>query len=199
MTTSILEITSSARGAASKSTLLAGELVARLRQRSPTARLVTRDVAATAVPTLDAAALAALGTPAAQRSEAQAALVAQLDALIAEVQAADTLVLGVPMYNFFIPSQLKAWFDAIARAGVTFRYRPHGAEGLLTEKKVYVVLGRGGIHRGLSSDLQTPFLQTMLGFLGMTDVEFVFAEGLDMGPEAQRAGLESARTAIAAL
>jgi FMN-dependent NADH-azoreductase len=105
----------------------------------------------------------------------------------------------VPMYNFSIPAQLKAYFDAVTRAGVTFRYGPNGAEGLLRGKKVYVVVGRGGQHRGRPSDLQTPFLQTMLGFLGMTDVEFVIAEGLDMGPAAQARGLAEARATIAAL
>ncbi|MET0339631.1 MAG: NAD(P)H-dependent oxidoreductase [Polyangiales bacterium] len=195
----LLEITSSARGSASRSTQLAGEVVARLTERFPDARIVTRDVAATPVPVLDAAALAALGTPAEARTAAQREVVATHDALIAELQEADVVVLGVPMYNFFVPTQLKAWFDAVARAGVTFRYGPNGAEGLLRGKKVYVVLGRGGVHRGQPSDLQTPFLQTILGFLGMTDVEFVFAEGLDMGPEAQAHGLAEARAAIAAL
>jgi FMN-dependent NADH-azoreductase len=195
----ILEITSSARGTASKSTQLAHEIVARLRARHPSARVIRRDVAATPVPVLDGEALAALGTPADARSPAQRALVATLDALIAELAEADAVVFGVPMYNFFIPTQLKAYFDAVTRAGVTFRYGAHGAEGLLADKKAYVVFGRGGVHRGLPSDLQTPFLQTMLGFLGITDIEFVFAEGLDMGPDAQAAGLASAREAIAAL
>lgn len=195
----ILEITSSARGSASRSTQLAGEVVAHLKARFPDARVVTRDVAATPVPTLDAAALAALGTAPEARTPAQQAVVDTYDALIAELAGADVVVLGVPMYNFSVPTQLKSWFDAVARAGVTFRYGPNGVEGLLPEKKVYAVLGRGGVHRGRVSDHQTPFLQTMLGFLGMTDVEFVFAEGLDMGPEAQASGMAEARAAIAAL
>jgi len=195
----ILQISSSPRGAASKSSLLAREVVERLHARHPDARVVTRDVAADPIHPLDADALTALGTPAAERTPAQQAVVAEYDALIAELQAADAVVFGVPMYNFAIPTQLKTYFDAVARAGVTFRYGPQGPEGLLRGKKVYVVLGRGGIYRGTPADLQTPYLQTMLGFLGLTDVEYVFAEGLDMGPESQRAGIESARHAIAAL
>ena len=103
------------------------------------------------------------------------------DALIAEVQAADVVVLGVPMYNFGVPAQLKNWIDAIARAGVTFRYTANGPEGLLKGKKVYVALTRGGKYRDTPADTQVPYLKTVLGFLGMTDVQFVYAEGLAMG------------------
>lgn len=196
---SILLITSSLRGPAARSTLLARELVERLAARQPGVELVTRDVVSDPIHPLDAQALAALGKPAAERSAAERALVADYDALIAELWAADAVVLGVPMYNFAIPSQLKTYFDAVARSGVTFRYGPDGAEGLLTGKKVYVVFGRGGIYRGTPADLQTPYLQTMLHFLGLHDVEYVFAEGLDMGPQALRAGLASARQTIATL
>lgn len=197
--TTILQITSSLRGSASKSTVLANEVVARLTAQHPGARVVTRDVAANPVAPLDTAALTALSTPAEQRTSAQAELVASYDALIAELLAADALVLAVPMYNFGVPVQLKAYFDAIARAGVTFRYTAEGPEGLVKGKQVYVVLGRGGLHRGRPSDTQTPYLQAFLGFLGMTELQLVYAEGLDMGPDAQRAGLESARQTIATL
>ncbi|MDB5962069.1 MAG: FMN-dependent NADH-azoreductase, partial [Massilia sp.] len=118
------------------------------------------------------------------RSAEQNARIALDDALIAQVQAADVLVIGAPMYNFGITTQLKAWFDAIARAGVTFRYTATGPEGLLTGKKVYVNLSRGGVHRNGASDSQVPYLKTFLGFLGMTDVTFVYSEGMGMGPEA---------------
>lgn len=108
--------------------------------------------------------------------------------LIAEVQAAEVIVLGVPMYNFGVPAQLKNWIDAISRNGVTFRYTENGPEGLLKGKKVYVALARGGRYRGTEADSQVPYLRTVLGFLGMTDMHFIYAEGLNMGPEAAKKG-----------
>jgi FMN-dependent NADH-azoreductase len=195
--TNILQLNASVKGAAGKSTVLGDELVGRLLQQHAGARLTVRDLVAQPVPVLDHVALSALSTAASDRSAEQQAVVAAHDALIAELQSADIVVLGVPMYNFTIPIQLKAYFDAIARSGVTFRYTATGPEGLLRGKQVYVVLTRGGVHRGTASDSQTPFLATMLGFLGMTDVEYIYAEGLDMGPAAQAAGLAAARQAIA--
>lgn len=118
--------------------------------------------------------------------------------LIAEVQAANVLVLGVPMYNFGISSQLKNWIDAVARNGVTFRYTEKGPEGLLTGKRAFVGLARGGCYRGTDTDSQVPYLKTVLGFLGITDVHFVYAEGLNMGEEAVRKGFAQAEADIAA-
>jgi FMN-dependent NADH-azoreductase len=197
----ILQVNSSARswnnGQGSQSTRLAGELVAELRAADPSATLTVRDLAATPHPALDEATLGALFTPADQRTPGQAARVALDEALIAELQAADILVLGVPMINFGVTSQLKNWFDAVAKARVTFAYTEKGPVGLLTGKKVYAVLTRGGIHRDQPSDSQVPYLRTMLGFLGMTDVEFIYAEGFAMGPDAEARALESARGEIA--
>jgi len=147
-------------------------------------------------PILDEAALGALFTPAAQRTGEQAARVALDDALIAEIAAADVVVLGVPMYNFGVPAQLKNWIDAISRAGVTFRYTANGPEGLLTGKKVYVALTRGGKYRNTPADSQVPYLATVLGFLGMKDVHFVYAEGLAMGADAEREALATAYAEI---
>ena len=180
----ILQINSSARSSGSESTRMADSIVAKLQANHPDATLIRRDLAANPHPVLDEAALQALFTPADQRSAEQTARVALDDALIAQVQAADTVVIGSPMYNFGITVQLKAWFDAIARAGVTFRYTATGPEGLLTGKKVFVTLSRGGMHRDGASDSQVPHLKTFLGFLGMTDVTFVYSEGHGMGPEA---------------
>ncbi len=180
----ILQINSSARSAGSQSARLADTIVERLKAAQPDAELTVRDLASNPHPALDEAALGALFTPAEQRTAAQNARVAQDDALIAEVQAADVLVLGVPMYNFGVPVQLKSWIDAIARAGVTFRYTATGPEGLLKDKKVFVTLSRGGIHRNGASDSQVPHLTTFLGFLGLTDVTLVYSEGHGMGPEA---------------
>ncbi len=124
--------------------------------------------------------------------------VAKSDELVAELQAADIVVIAAPLYNFGISSQLKTYFDWIARAGVTFRYTANGPEGLVTGKKVFVVSARGGKYLGTPNDTQTPYLKTFLGFLGMTDVSFIHAEGLNMGPEAETAALAAAREAIAA-
>jgi FMN-dependent NADH-azoreductase len=192
----ILQINSSARGASSHSTGLANAIVERLRAAQPQATLTVRDLAQTPHPALDEAALQALFTPAEQRTPEHAARVALDDALIAELQAADVVVLGVPMYNFGVPAQLKNWIDAISRAQVTFRYSEKGPEGLLKGKKVYVALTRGGQYRNTPSDTQVPYLKTILSFLGMTDVQFVYAEGLGMGPEAEQNALASARSQI---
>jgi FMN-dependent NADH-azoreductase len=164
----------------------------RLRAAHPGATLTVRDLAVTPHPVLDEAALGALFTPANQRTPEQAARVALDDALIAEIQAHDTLVLGVPMYNFGVPVQLKSWIDAIARAGVTFRYTATGPEGLLKGKTVYVALARGGLYRDTANDSQVPYLKSVLGFLGLTDVRFIYAEGLSMGPEAAEKGFAQA-------
>ena len=196
----ILQVNSSARtwsnGQGSQSTRLANELVAGLRRADSAATHVVRDLATDPHPALDEATLGALFTPAAQRTPEQAARVALDDALIAELQAADVVVLGVPMINFGVTSQLKNWFDAVAKARVTFAYTEKGPVGLLTGKKVIAVLTRGGIHRDQPSDQMTPYLRTVLAFLGMTDVEFVYAEGMNMGPEAVDRGLTAARSQI---
>ncbi len=194
----ILELHSSARVDGSHSSQLARTLVAGLRAAHPEAQLTVRDLAANPHPALDEPALQALFTPAEQRSAGQNARVALDDALIAEVQAADVVVLGAPMYNFGVTTQLKNWIDAIARAKVTFTYTEQGPQGLLTGKKVYVVLARGGLYRDTPADTQVPYLRTVLAFLGMTDVEFIYAEGLAMGPDAERQGLASAQAQIEA-
>ena len=195
----ILQINASARADNSASTRLANKLVQRLvdtRGATPGSNVVVRTLAATPHPEQDEATLQALFTPADQRSAAQASRVAQDDALIAELQAADVVVLGVPMYNFGVPAQLKNWIDALARVGVTFRYTDKGPVGLISGKKVYVATTRGGLHRGQPSDTQVPYLRTVLAFLGMTDVDVVYAEGLNMGPDAERAGLAAADAQI---
>ncbi|MDP3512151.1 MAG: NAD(P)H-dependent oxidoreductase [Sulfuritalea sp.] len=194
----ILQINASARREGSNSTRVANSIVARLQATNPAARLTLRDLAVTPHPVLDEAALGALFTPAEQRTADQAARVALDDALIAEIQAADAIVLGVPMYNFGVPVQLKNWIDAIARNGVTFRYTEQGPEGLLQGKTVYVALARGGSYRGTAADSQVPYLRTVLGFLGMTEVHFIYAEGLNMGAEAAERGFAQAEADLAA-
>lgn len=195
----ILQVKSSARTEGSHSTALTNTLVERLLAAAPDASLTVRDLSRNPHPILDEAALQALFTAPEQRTPEQAARVAQDDALIAEIQAADVVVLGVPMYNFAVPAQLKNWIDAIARARVTFQYTANGPEGLLKGKKVYVALTRGGVHRDTPADIQVPYLKTMFAFLGMTDVEFIYAEGLAMGPDAEQQSLQAARAQIAEL
>ncbi len=196
----ILQINTSARafenGQGSHSTRLANELSAALLARHAGATHTVRDLARQPHPVLDEAPLGALVTPTEQRSAEQAARVALDDALIAQVQAADVLVLGSPMYNLGITAQLKNWIDAISRARVTFEYTATGPRGLLTGKTVYVVLSRGGIWRDQPADTQVPYLRGILAFLGMTDVHFIYAEGMAMGPDAEAAGLASARAQI---
>ena len=192
----VLQINSSARVDGSHSTKLANQLVQRLREAHQGATLTVRDLAKTPHPVLDEAALQALFTPADQRTPEQAERVALDDALIAEIQATDVVVLGVPMYNFGVSSQLKNWIDAISRAKVTFTYTEKGPVGLLQGKKVYVALTRGGLYRNTPADTQVPYLKTVFSFLGMTDVQFVYAEGLAMGAEAEQRALASARSQI---
>lgn len=192
----ILQINSSARIEGSQSTRLAGRIVERLRAASPGARLVVRDLSREPHPELDEAALQALFSPEGTRTPEQAARVARDDALIAEIKGADAVVIGVPMYNFGVSAQLKNWIDAISRAKVTFQYTDKGAEGLLKGKKVYVALTRGGQYRNTPADTQVPYLKTVLGFLGMTDVQFVYAEGLALGADAEQAAIASAQAQI---
>jgi len=185
-----LLITSSLFGPAGQSTTLANELVARLG-----GKVIRRDVVGT--PHLDGERFAAFNTAPAARTPAQQAAVDYSDALIAELKAADTIVIGVPMYNFGIPSTLKAYFDHVARAGLTFKYTDKGAVGLLTGKKVYLVLARGGYYG--DAHAHTTYVRDFLAFLGLTDVETVYAEGLAISPASKEQGLARARGHIGRL
>lgn len=195
----ILQINSSGRSSGANSTRLADAIATQLCSKPGQHALVVRDLAKTPHPTLDESALRALFTPPNERSEEQASRVAMDDMLITEVLAADTIVLGVPMYNFGISVQLKTWIDALAKPGVTFRYTEAGPIGLIEGKKVYVALARGGLFKDTAADLQVPFLKNVLSFLGMTDVEFVFAEGLSLGPEAVNRAFAEAQARITQL
>lgn len=193
----ILHITSSVRGNDSESTRVTNLIVDKLLSSNPDAKVVRRDFGAQPHPLLDGAAVGALFTPADQRSNEQAARVALDDALIAEAQAADVIVIGAPMYNFGMPVQLKNWFDAIARSGVTFRYTETGPEGLLKNKKVYVATARGGVYP-VEADPQVPHIRMLLNFLGMSDHTFIYSSGLNMGPEAAARGQQAANEAVEA-
>jgi FMN-dependent NADH-azoreductase len=193
----ILQINSSVRGNDSESTRVANLIVNKLVSSNPDATVVRRDFGAQPHPLLDGAAVGAIFTPAEQRSSEQAARVALDDALIAEAQAADVIVIGAPMYNFGMPVQLKNWFDAIARSGVTFRYTETGPEGLLKNKKVYVATARGGVYP-VEADPQVPHIRMLLNFLGMQDHTFIYSSGLNMGPEAAAKGQQEANAAVEA-
>ena len=151
------------------------------------------------VPHLDAATLQAIMTPAGGRTQEQSDQVAFADQLIDEVVQADILLIAVPMYNFGIPSTLKAWFDFLARVGVTFKYTENGSVGLLTAKKIYLVTTRGGMHKDQGNDLQIPYVTKFLNFLGLEDIQVIYAEGLNMGDAVREKAIETARDMISGL
>lgn len=154
------------------------------------------DLVAEAMPHLAMSEMAAWMTPAESRTPEQASLAALSDDAIAQVKAADVIVIGVPMYNFGVPSQLKAWFDRLARAGVTFKYTEQGPVGLLKDKPVVIFATRGGIYKDLPADSQTPFLKSFFNFIGLKNLHFVYAEGLAMGAEAAEQALAAASAQI---
>jgi FMN-dependent NADH-azoreductase len=192
----VLQINSSLFSGEGQSSRLATDFVDAWRARHPEDRVILRDLAADPVPHLDAARFRAFTTPEPDRNLAQRAAVARSDALVAELESADVIVLGLPMYNFGVPSTLKAYFDHIARAGVTFRYTAGGPQGLLTGKQVYVLAARGGQYLGTPLDTQSDYVRHFLGFLGLRDVEFVYAEGLAMGEKHRGASLVDAAERI---
>ena len=198
----LLLVTSSVFGDNSKSGQLAREFVDAWRQERPGTRVVERDLGGEPLPHLTGATLSAIMTPAEQRTPEQAAVAQRADELIEEVEAADVIVMAVPMYNFSIPLTLKAWIDHVARAGRTFRYTADGPVGLLKGKKVIAVMSRGGVYsRGPAKafDFQEPYLRHLLGFLGITEVTVVYAEGLNISPETAANALATARNRIASI
>ncbi|MEE2730989.1 MAG: FMN-dependent NADH-azoreductase [Pseudomonadota bacterium] len=192
----VLHISSSIHGEHGNSSQLATHFLTQIQQQHPDAEIVVRDLAQDPVPHLDAATFKANITPAEQRTPEQQQLANLADTLIEELQSADVLVLSVPMYNFGIPSSLKAWIDAIARAGTTFKYTENGPVGLLSNTKTYVLGARGGEYLGTAKDTQTPYLETVLAFVGLVDVEFVFAEKLSMQSEQASQIMDEAKTRI---
>jgi len=193
--TSILQINSSLFGDRGQSSRLAAEFAAAL-AKATGGQLVVRDLAANPVPHLTAERVAAFGTPPSTRTVDQQRHVTESDTLIDELRQADVVVLGLPMYNFGVPSTLKAYFDHLARAGVTFRYTSEGPVGLLTGKKVYVFATRGGQYAGTAADLQTAYVRQFLGFIGLRDVEFIYVEGLALGDQQREQALAAAAARI---
>lgn len=191
----VLVLTSSALGEASVSNQLAQDAVARLRAQDPGLEVIARDLGNSPVPHLNPDSAAALrgGVPA---NAAQVAAQSLSDELISELKAADTVVIGAPMYNFGIASTLKAWFDYVLRAGITFRYSESGPVGLIEGKRAIVIASRGGFYSdgpAKPMDSQEPHLRTLLGFMGITDITFVRAEKLAFGPDAREQAIDAAR------
>lgn len=157
-----------------------------------------RDLAAEPIPMLDAEIMMGFGGGD-NLSERQQQALSLSNTLIDEIKEADTLVIGAPMYNFNIPAQLKAWIDFIARAGVTFKYTETGPQGLITGKRAIIVTTRGGMHKDAGTDHVTPYLKTVLGFIGITDVEVIYAEGLSMGEQSVSTAIANAKEQLAGL
>jgi len=195
----LLQINTSLFSNQGQSSQMADRFVTAFRERHPDAAVVLRDVAGEPVPHLDARRFGAFTTPAEQRTPEQQAVVAYSDTLIDELRAADVIVLGLPMYNFGVPSQLKSYFDNVARAGETFRYTANGPEGLIKNKKAYIFAARGGLYVGTPLDTQTTYVRDFLRFIGIQDVEFVYAEGLAIDEQTRSRALEQANDSISRL
>ncbi|MGV6476050.1 FMN-dependent NADH-azoreductase [Azotobacter vinelandii] len=193
----VLVIESSARQEGSVSRQLTAEFLARWKAAHPNDEIVVRDLANEPVPHLDIDLLGGWTKPAEQQSEAEKAALARSERLTGELLGADVLVLAAPMYNFAIPSTLKAWLDHVLRAGVTFKYTENGPQGLLSGKRAFVLTARGGIYAGSPLDHQEPYLRQALGFIGIHDVSFIHAEGLNMGGDFQQKGLAQAKEKLA--
>lgn len=192
MTKTVLRIDASASGSASVTRRLNDKVIARL----GASEVITRDLAAAPLPQIDAAWNAVRGLPASELSQEDAERLALSDVLIEEIRKADTLVIGVPIYNFSVPASLKAWVDLVARPGRTFRYSEAGPEGLMTGKRAILTVASGGVPVGSDADFASGYMTFVLGFIGISDVEVVAADGLAIDSDA---AMEKAGGAISAL
>ncbi len=192
----LLAISSSPNPAGSKTKALIDQFIQDWSAKDPKAEVTTRDLGTNPPPHLDGQTIGAFYTPAEDLSDTQKTQLAYSDTVIAELQEADVILIGAPMHNFGIPSSLKAWIDHVARVGKTFKYGDNGPVGLLKDKKVFILAARGGDYSENSPahpmDQITPYLKTVLGFIGLTDVTFINAEGVAMGED----GLVAARNKV---
>lgn len=195
----LLQINSSLFTDQGQSTQLADLFVKGYSEKHPGTEVNTLDLSSNPLPHLDGERFTAFITPADERSDSQKAIVAESDKLIADLREASAVVFALPMYNFGIPSVLKAYIDHIARAGETFKYTENGPVGLLDDKPVYVFAARGGEYLGTEKDTQTGYIKTFLAFIGLTNVQFVYAEGLNLGDDSKEESLKNAREQVAAL
>ena len=194
--TTLLQINTSLFGENGNSSQLTRRFIDVWQAAHPEGRVIVRDLTRDSLPHLDAERIQALFSKPEGRKREQQAIVDVSDALIAELKAADVVVIGLPLYNFGIPSTLKAYFDHIARAGVSFRYTAQGPEGLIGDRKVYVLAARGGFYQGTPADTQTPFVTNFLNLLGIKDIEFVYAEGLNVSSEAKARAMQNAGAVV---
>lgn len=192
----LLQINASMFSGHGQSSILAQQFVARWQQANPDGRVIVRDLAANPVPHLTAERFQSFLAAAEDRSPEQAAVAAESDALIEELRSADVVVIGLPMYNFGIPSTLKAWIDHVARVGHTFKYTETGPVGLLQDKPVYLFAARGGLYHGTPRDTQSAYMTHFLNFIGIRNIEFVYAEGLAMGEQPRQDALDKASNII---
>ncbi|MBD2810556.1 FMN-dependent NADH-azoreductase [Xenorhabdus sp. Vera] len=192
----VLVLKSSILAQFSHSNKMAGYFIEKWRANSSDSNITIRDLAENPVPVLDGELVGALRSSDAELTERQKSALALSDELITELKTHDVIVITAPMYNFAIPTQLKTYFDLVARAGVTFRYTENGPEGLLKDKRVVILTSRGGVHNDSPTDLITPYLRIFLKFIGITDVEFIFAEGLALGAESAHQTHQDVRDAV---
>jgi FMN-dependent NADH-azoreductase len=195
----LLQIQSSPRVEDSITRDLSGRYVARWRAEHPGGMVTVRDLGLDPIAHLGVDLLGGFFSPPESLTVAQVAAVKVSDELIAEVEAADILVIGVPMHNFSVPSTLKAWIDHVLRARRTFQYTAEGPKGLLAGKRAVVFISRGGVYSegaAQAADFQEPYLRTVLGFIGITDVAFVRAEGIALGRDAAAEAVTTARAQI---
>ncbi len=192
----LLQINSSLNAEQGQSTQLAQRFVDSWKRNNSNSRILVRDLARQPLPHLDNDRFQAFLADPAQRDPAQTAVATASDALIEELRQADVIALGLPMYNFSVPSTFKAWYDHIARAGITFRYTENGPEGLLAGRKLFVFVASGGRYAGTPTDTITPLITTLFNFIGITDITFVRAEGLAMGEALRDEALNGAHERI---
>ena len=195
----VLIIESSARQQDSISRQLTRDFIEQWQAAHPADQITVRDLAANPVPHLDAHLLGGWMKPEAQRSAAELDALARSNELTDELLAADVLVMAAPMYNFTIPSTLKAWLDHVLRAGVTFKYTPTGPQGLLTGKRAIVLTARGGIQAGATSDHQEPYLRQVMAFIGIQHVDFIHAEGLNISGDFHETRRQQANAQLSAI
>lgn len=192
----LLQINAGLQGPGSRSSQLADKLAGALLSKAPHAKHVKRDLSTDPIPHLDHGTFQTFFDADAAVTPSQKAGLALSDTLIGELKAADVLVIGAPMYNLSVPSTLKSWIDYVSRAGETFRFTDSGPVGLLDGKKAYIAIAQGGSFLGTPADLQTGYLKMVLGLIGIVDIEFIYAQGLAMGPQVEEAGLQSAYARI---
>ncbi|HSG89092.1 MAG TPA: NAD(P)H-dependent oxidoreductase [Pseudomonadales bacterium] len=195
----LLHLRTSLFGDQGQSSRLADRFVEQWTQQQPDTRVRLRDLAAAPVPHLDADGFTAFLDGDGDLTSAQRDTLALSSTLVQELVEADVVVLALPMYNFNVPSTLKAWFDHVARAGISFRYTATGPVGLLADRPVYVLAARGGLYAGTERDVQTPYVRQILGLLGIHDLHWTYAEGLAVSEEVRDAALSSAHARIDAL